>query len=587
MSAVALADDEWEFPPEWKRDRKAEARLRAMLSPDEEEPAKAKPSRSRRKSEPEPFNPPEQPVARPRRDTIEVIFVGAALLDASEIVSGHRAPVRTRHMRSIDDLLAHIEDHDVDCAVVDQSRPTESRGLKLALLAAANRIKHLIVLAEPKSCAEAVAIHGVHEVLKAPVQENDIVETVVMHAATVTAPEVLPQVKRLVLRNARNAPPEDEEQDASFNWKAVLRLPKLPAPVSQVKTKLAAAKAAPALSTRLKELAIPQQSRWIAAGMSPLLAACVCFGGLVTFFMSSASWSVPVTLNPQHEVVRAAASQLDWLQTRRLELQAALARAETALETARADQQAALEQISVAEDGIETELKQQTKLLKQARAHVARLDSIVASANGSGDARTVSVAGLESIHQLAVVTNELAIKQIDADRLADRVAYLHSLRDQTTRSAFRLAASGDAEFANLAPTYSAAQTRLSDAGKAIAERIAETGNLGAALATLNGQIEALRATPAVQAMDKPTTVVFVPDANAPAYSEGTPLYACKLLVANCHQAGRAGRTLAGSATAEHPLFGNPVPGRYVEIELGSSADAGRSLLHAGRAPLFF
>ena len=40
MSAVALNDDEWEFPPEWKRDRKAEAKLRAMLCADDEEPSK-------------------------------------------------------------------------------------------------------------------------------------------------------------------------------------------------------------------------------------------------------------------------------------------------------------------------------------------------------------------------------------------------------------------------------------------------------------------------------------------------------------------------------------------------------------------
>jgi predicted acetyltransferase len=46
--------------------------------------------------------------------------------------------------------------------VVDQSKPTESRGLKLALLAAAKRIKHLIVIADEKNAAEAKAIHGVH-----------------------------------------------------------------------------------------------------------------------------------------------------------------------------------------------------------------------------------------------------------------------------------------------------------------------------------------------------------------------------------------------------------------------------------------
>ncbi len=122
---------------------------------------------------------------------METIFVGAAMRQVSETVMDHDVPVRARHMRSIDDLLMLIEDNDVECAVVDQSLPTESRGLKLVLLAGVHKVKHLIVVAPPGSRAEIEAIDGVHKVLSAPATSQQIINALHVQAGR-PAPVSLP-----------------------------------------------------------------------------------------------------------------------------------------------------------------------------------------------------------------------------------------------------------------------------------------------------------------------------------------------------------------------------------------------------------
>ncbi len=124
---------------------------------------------------------------------IETVFIGAAMKQVSETVMHHDVPVRARHMRSIDDLLMFIEDNEVECAVVDQSLPTESRGLKLVLLAGVNQVKHLIVVAPPDSRAEIEAIDGVHQVLCSPATTQQVIDAVCERASR-SAPVDLPYV---------------------------------------------------------------------------------------------------------------------------------------------------------------------------------------------------------------------------------------------------------------------------------------------------------------------------------------------------------------------------------------------------------
>ena len=119
---------------------------------------------------------PSQASMKIQPRVMETIFVGAAMKQVSTAIMDRDAPVCARHMRSIDDLLMFIEDNDVECAVVDQSLPTESRGLKLVLLAGVNKVKHLIVVAPPGSRADISSVEGVHQVLHSPATAQQILK---------------------------------------------------------------------------------------------------------------------------------------------------------------------------------------------------------------------------------------------------------------------------------------------------------------------------------------------------------------------------------------------------------------------------
>ena len=582
-NAAAISDDEWEFPPELKSDPKAEAKVKALLRHPDDLPPEPEPSaaQSKKAKSLKPF----KPVQPSSRADMEVIFVGGALSDAKKALDEHAAPVRARHMRSIDDLLAHVEDHDVDCAVVDQSRPTESRGLKLALLAAANRVKHLVVLAEPKSITEIEAIHGVHDVLRAPMAQAEIVDVVVTHVSAATAPKVPAQVRRLAERNARNAPEQTrgEPETASRTGKASRLGQKARAAVSRARSSSADKVTLPTL----KAFAIPRQNRWLAVALAPLLAACICFAALIAFFLFSGNWSLPVVLSQQHEMVKSAATRLETLDARQREVEASLQRAEAAIAAAKAKRQSAQDQIALARQAVDGELLQHRKLLRETRAHIARLDGILAGAGKPLADGLVTLAALQSMHQLAMVTNEQAVKQIEADRLSTRISYLQILRGDASGVALRAAPSAGADLAYLARDIASGHALASEADRLADGKEAEAEQLRSSLAALAEEAAQLRASPAGRALEAPVTVLFVPDANAGSFDRGAVLYSCAMLIVACRQAGTAGNDFAESVQAAHPLFGNPVAGRYVELVNDGTAQSDGTLIHAGRPPLLF
>ncbi|MDX1715634.1 MAG: hypothetical protein R3287_01890 [Anderseniella sp.] len=557
MSASPLAKTDWDLPPEMKPQRQA---------------ARKSPSKGKQAS-------------KTRSGGLEVIVVGGSLKDASAAINAHKAPVKGRHMRSIDDLLAHIEDHDVDVAVVDQSKPTESRGLKLALLAAAKRIKHLIVIADPKNAAEAEAIHGVHEVIRAPVSDKRLLDAVITHACTVGAPDVHPSMKRMVKRTGLKeviaTPPEPVVDIDDDNGHVEL----LPGETHRSMRTNGTGVALDSFSGKMRQLAIPHHNRALLAALVPLFAVFICFGGIVAFFFASNGWSVPIELGRSHELVRHAGKQLEVLRGRNDELQSALDTASTLAAMAETSRRQAAQRLDVAEQAIVSERDQNARVLKETRAHISRLRRIAAR---SGFAEgNPGAGGLQSMHQLAMVSNELAVKEIEETRLAAREAYLKSLAEQPAGSAFRALPAASADLIVLGREASDARTAVAEASQTYAGKQVEINRLRDELKIVQAKLDDMSSTLAARAWDKPVSAVFVPDANASNYRPGMPLYSCKLLLVMCTQTGKTGQMLAESAGETHPLFGNPVSGTYVEAIMSGTAQPHGALVHAGGKPLLF
>lgn len=558
MSASPLAKTDWDLPPEMKPQRQA---------------ARKSPSKAKQ-------------AAKTRSGGLEVIVVGGSLKDASAAINAHKAPVKGRHMRSIDDLLAHIEDHDVDVAVVDQSKPTESRGLKLALLAAAKRIKHLIVIADPKNAAEAEAIHGVHEVIRAPVSDKRLLDAVITHACTVGAPDVHPSMKRMVKRTGLKeviATPPEPVVDIDDDDNGHVEL--LPGETHHSMRTNGTGVALDSFSGKMRQLAIPHHNRALLAALVPLFAVFICFGGIVAFFFASNGWSVPIELGRSHELVRQAGKQLEVLRGRNDELQSALDTASTLAAMVETSRRQAAQRLDVAEQAIVSERDQNARVLKETRAHISRLRRIAAR---SGFAEgNPGAGGLQSMHQLAMVSNELAVKEIEETRLAAREAYLKSLAEQPAGSAFRALPAASADLIVLGREASDARTAVAEASQTYAGKQVEINRLRDELKIVQAKLDDMSSTLAARAWDKPVSAVFVPDANASNYRPGMPLYSCKLLLVMCTQTGKTGQMLAESAGETHPLFGNPVSGTYVEAIMSGTAQPQGALVHAGGKPLLF
>lgn len=528
----------------------------------------------------------------------DVVLAGAALTRATDELKALETSLAVLHLASIDDLLAMVEDREVACAVVDQSRPTESRGLKLALLAASRKVRHLIVLAPPGGRAEIEAIAGVHRVLRTPAAPRQVVDAIRDHLGTSHRPSgdvCTPGVASSAMtEEARSGP---AARDRPRDWLRRLwsrdQTPRAP-------RRTAWQRFLPVASLAYKKLAM--------VILASLFALFLSYGTIIVFFLTSSGWSLPIELSAGHEMVLRAEKDLGEMKVRQNQVSQMLEGARSALAIAVRDEQDARTRLAITRQSIEFELIQQTRLLEETRTHVGRLEQILADFQDhqGNDApakelkaayarRTITrksleagtLAVIETRHRLATLSNELATRQIEADRIDARIAFLRSLRDQIGRAELQSLPAASSEFASIARDVIADQNVIAQAGKIIAGRSAEVRHLEDSLRVVQNNIDILLATPVGRAISTPVTVVFAPYENVAAYGPGTPLYRCAMLVMFCSRVGVTGETIPGETNAVHPLFGKPLRGVFVEAILEDKSDAQEELLHAGRPPLFF
>lgn len=539
-------------------------------------------------------------------DVVEVYFVGSTMGPVMRDAMSRQGPIIARHLPSIDDLLAHVEDHDVDCAVVDQSRPTESRGLKLALLASSRRVRHLVVLAPPGLRGEIEAIHGVHHAMRTPVAPKQVIDAVFAHAHAVTGTEP-PAVKPKPVV----ATPVAEEQPVPPRMPAP-RAPGLAARITgmfrRARNGVSAAAMGPSPWQRFLPLASMAYKKLAIVILASLFGLFLTYGTVIVFFLTSSGWSMPIELSSGHELVMRADKDLSEMRVRQNQIDQQLGEVEAALAIAERDKRDAGLRLQITKRSIDLELSQQDALLRETREHILRLREIISdfrNASGRGyfsrnleeayakrtitkkslEAGTLSV--LESLHRMATINNELAVKEIEEDRINVRVEFLKSLREQIDLPEIRVLAAASSELVYLARDAISDQNIIAQAEKIIANRSVEADHLRDSRDVVARNIASVLATPVGRALSAPVTVVFVPYENASNYRENTPLYRCAMLVAFCRQVGVTGAFIPGETNAVHPLFGKPLRGTFVEAVLKDKNDAKEELLHAGRPPLFF
>jgi len=349
---------------------------------------------------------------------METIFVGAAMKQVSETVMDHDVPVRARHMRSIDDLLMLIEDNDVECAVVDQSLPTESRGLKLVLLAGVHKVRHLIVVAPPASRSEIEAIDGVHKVLPAPATTQQVIDTVRDHADR-AAPASLPVA---VTVNTAITPP-DTVKPGSY----------------AVGMKIAGYR-----NTALKALS---ELRWQSPQhywtrlttrfvTRPVIAATasafLCLGTISAVSLASGSFTTPGEATSQQAMIAPPHTTADEPEEQLYQVMPSLHQSMPGLAAAELSRRDARFRLLVSSRTIDLEISKQQKLKQQFLAHIAHLKSITAelkAADGDDKTRAFDTgSSLSSQTRAAVLAAEVALQELEVGKIETFLTHLTLLK---------------------------------------------------------------------------------------------------------------------------------------------------------------
>ena len=342
--------------------------------------------------------------------------------------------------------------------------------------------------------------------------------------------------------------------------------------------------------------------------LASLFALFLCYGTIIVFFLTSSRWSLPIELSSGHELVLRAEKDLGEMKVRQNQVSQSLEEAEGALRIAERDKRDAKLRLQITKKSIDLELSQQHKLLEETRAHILRLKEIIAdfrNEHGRGTFarnleqayanRTITkksleagtLAVLESLHRMAIISNELAVNQIEESRISTRVEFLKSLRAQIDEPEIRILTAASSDLVYLARDAIADQNVVAEADEIIGNRLVEVKHLRDSLDVVQKNIATLLATPVGRAISAPVTVVFVPYENAAQYYEHAPLYRCALMVVFCTKVGETGETIPGESNSVHPLFGKPLRGVFVEAVLADKDDAKEEILHADRPPLFF
>ncbi|NNJ74779.1 MAG: hypothetical protein HKP56_06435 [Anderseniella sp.] len=349
---------------------------------------------------------------------METIFVGAAMRQVSETVMDHDVPVRARHMRSIDDLLMLIEDNDVECAVVDQSLPTESRGLKLVLLAGVHKVKHLIVVAPSGSRAEIEAIEGVHEVLSAPATSQQIIDA--LHGqADRAAPVSLPVA---VTINTAIKPVITAETGSQ----------RIGAKVAGYRN--TALEMAGEIRFKSPQHYWTQLTRRFAT--RPVIAAAasafLCLGTISAVSLASGSFTQAGEPASRQAVVAQPQTAPDETWAQQDQVTPSLHQTMPALAAAELSRLDAKFRLLVSRHTIDLEISKQQRLKQQFLAHIAHLKSITAelkAADGNDMSRATDAdSSLSSQTRAAVLAAEVTLQEIEVGKIDTFLTHLNLLK---------------------------------------------------------------------------------------------------------------------------------------------------------------
>ncbi len=560
---------------------------------------------------------------------IQVMFIGPALSGVTNVFRRADEPIQVQHTNSINEFMKLLETQSFDCVMVDQRREEAGSDLNIVSLAASQKVPHLIVMAAANSSQNLVDIAGVHEVLEAPVTPQQIVKSIISASEKLAQEEeveLAEEARKAENNNVVSAPvaknrPAETIQTATQPAEVEARQP-APAEGSVKQQQEQLKNASASFRTSLEVAKDIDGQVWqkflplinflykksAITVLSALFLTFLFYGIMIVFFMASGSWSMPFELSRGHELVMRSERDIGQLTVRRNQVRQSLKKAEADLENATRARRDAELILSISEKTVDLELAQQLTLAREAKAHINRLKRVINDFNENNKKnkfakdltaayrqRTITqkslhagtLAVLETLHRMATVSNELALKEIEHDRINNRLLFLRSLKAEMREPEIRTIVSAGSDFVHLAREIIQAKAIISQSEKAFQTSLADVEQSRNSLKIVSTNMSYLKNTPVGRAINEPVTVLFVPYTNSDNFEKGQPLYGCFASIFFCSKVGTVGDTIQGESTAVHPLFGKPLRGVFVEAHIEKPEDIKEELLHVGRPPLLF
>ncbi len=530
---------------------------------------------------------------RSSQEPVRVMFVGASLSGVTKVFRRGDEAVEVEHSNSIREFLEKLEDEafarSLDCVMVDQRRHDRGSELHVARLAETKKVPHLIIMTDPEFADLYHGMPGIEEVLVSPVAPQQIVQSIIAASEKNDKPrleqpeggcDVAPETK----------PPEEKPDNAFRTTVEIAR---------NIDGRLWQ-KFVPLVSFLYKKMAI--------LVLSALFLTFLFYGIMIVFFMSSSSWSLPFELSRGHELVLRAEREVGKMKVRQNQVRQALENARADLANASRSRRDAELVLSITGKTVDLEIARQKTLARETRAYIQRLKDVYSSfdkrnkkggfgrdLNAAYKKRTITKKALDAgtltlleiLHRMAVISNELAMKEIEGDRIANRLMFLQSLKAEMNKPEIRTIMSSGSDFVHLAREIIDAKATIARANEVLQTSSAEVRHLDNSLKVVTNNINSLLHTPAGRAIDHPITVLFVPYSNRDNYQKGSPIYGCLTAIVGCKKVGEVGDAVQGETSAVHPLFGKPLRGIFVEANIPNSKNIEEELLHVGRPPLFF
>lgn len=550
-----------------------------------------------------------------RKETpeVNVLYFGWRVSAVKNAFKRQNEPIQYSHAQSLDDVHSILSkqnaDQPFDCIICDMREEDVCSPLNVVSLAALALPLRLIVFCNPNRAEELETIYGVDVVVPEPVEHIRIIDEIIASAPEYRAED---DAARKQVADDKQDAAAVADQLAQQTVEATLptgEAQEQPAVTPGFESSLAVAAEAdrqvwqrfvPVANFLYKKLAI--------VILSALFATFLLYGAMIVFFMTSSSWSMPVELARGHKLVEKVEREMSTLRVRRNEVRQQYEEAKFDLHKSRRELRDGELGLALIKRTIEEEIRAQTSQKLEIQRHIKRLKQVIADFNtlnqDGGFARnlqkafakrlitkksmnTGTLAVLETMHRIATVESEIAVKQMEFDRVNRRLEYLLVLKTEINEPEIRVVVSAGSDLAHLTTEAIQIKNRIATAQRIVDMSRERTDRLKESLSVVGTNLANLQKTPAARALDAPVAVLFVPYANLGEFDRGQELYGCTFSIIWCEPVAVLAGRVEGEAIAVHPLFGKPMRGRFVEAKFRNSDGVTRELVHVGNPPIFF